>query len=100
MSKCSRKDEDDNIESTFLNFSKNLVKTFILITVVMLSLSIKNKLIKEEVTLFYIAIFLLAITILFTIIGIVDTYLYNNLIIGIGIALGLQIMNFNNISNA
>ena len=37
MSKCSRKDEDDNIESTFLNFSKNLVKTFILITVVMLN---------------------------------------------------------------
>ncbi len=90
---CS-KDKEDNIETTFLNFSKTLLKTFVLLTVITLSLAVKNKLLSEGGSLFYTALFVVITTVLFTIIGILDTYLYNNLIIGIGIALGLQIMNW------
>lgn len=91
MASCSKKDES---ETTFLQFSKNILKSFILLTVVVMSLSLKNRLITEDTTLFYMALFIIAATILLTIVGIVDHYIYTNTVLGIGMALGLQLMDW------
>lgn len=94
MSSCNRNNHEKS-ESSFVNFSNMLLKTFTLLIVIILIFSIKNKLITEGVTLFYTAIFVVIATILLTILGLMDSYLYNNVIIGIGVALGFQLMNFN-----
>ena len=86
--------EKDNTESTFINFSKTLMKSFVLLTVVIMTISIKTRLIDEETTLFYSFLFIIAATVLFTIVGVVDSYIYSNLVLGIGLALGLQIMDW------
>jgi hypothetical protein len=86
--------EKDNTESTFINFSKTLMKSFVLLTVVIMTISIKTRLIDEETTLFYSFLFIIAATVLFTIVGVVDSYVYSNLVLGIGLALGLQIMDW------
>ena len=86
--------DKDNTESTFINFSKTLMKSFVLLTVVLMTVSLKTRLINDETTLFYSFLFIIAATVLFTIVGIVDTYVYSNLVLGIGLALGLQIMDY------
>jgi hypothetical protein len=92
MGTCNK--EDDKIESTFVNFSKNLLRTFVLLTVISLVLALKNRLLTEGTTMFYVALFIVGATVLFTIIGTVDSYLYSNLVLGIGMAVGLQIMDW------
>ena len=92
MGSCRR--DEDKIESTFVNFSKTLLRTFVLLTVIALILALKNKLLTEGTTMFYVALFIVGATVLFTVIGTLDNYLYNNLILGIGMAVGLQIMDW------
>jgi len=92
MGTCNK--EDDKIESTFVNFSKNLLRTFVLLTVIALVLALKNRLLTEGTTMFYVALFIVGATVLFTVIGTVDSYLYSNLVLGIGMAVGLQIMDW------
>ena len=96
MGTCNK--EDDKIESTFVNFSKNLLRTFVLLTVISLVLALKNRLLTEGTTMFYVALFIVGATVLFTVIGTVDSYLYSNLVLGIGMAVGLQIMDWRTVS--
>ena len=53
MPSCSK----DESETTYIQFSKTILKTFILLIVVVMSLSLKNRLITEDTTLFYMALF-------------------------------------------
>ena len=48
--------------------------------------------------MFYVALFIVGATVLFTVIGTVDSYLYSNLVLGIGMAVGLQIMDWRTVS--
>lgn len=92
MSACNR--EDDNNQSTFINFAKTLLKTFIMLVVVILAMALKDRLITKETTLFYTALFILGGTVLLTILGVVDNYVYSNLTLGVGMALGLYLMDW------
>ena len=98
MGTCNK--DDDKIESTFVNFSKTLLRTFVLLTVISLVLALKNRLLTEGTTMFYAALFIVGATVLFTVIGTVDSYVYSNLVLGIGMAVGLQIMDWRSASPA
>jgi hypothetical protein len=85
--------QKDDTDSSFISFARSLMKSFILLTVVIMTISLKDRLITGDTTLFYTAIFITATTLLFTLVSIVDSYVYSNLILGVGLALGLQIMD-------
>ena len=87
-------DPKSGSENTFQNFSKNLLKSFMLLIVVTLLVALKNKLITKDTTMFFIALFIIGGTFLFSILNMVDSYVYSNLVLGIGIALGMQIMDW------
>jgi uncharacterized protein YebE (UPF0316 family) len=91
MVECKR---EPGTENTFQNFSKNLLKSFILLITVTLLVALKNKLITKDTTMFYIALFVIGGTLLFSILNLVDSYVYSNLVLGVGIALGMQIMDW------
>ena len=93
MSGACNKENDGN-QSTFINFSKNLLKTFILLIVVVLTMALKNRLISQDTTLFYTALFVIGGTVLLTIVGTLDNYVYSNVTLGIGMALGLYLMDW------
>ena len=48
----------------------------------------------EETTMFYTGLFVVGGTVLLTILGTLDSYIYSNLTLGIGLALGLYVMDY------
>lgn len=92
MASCNRDDSDN--QSTFMHFAKTLLKTFILLVVVVMTMALKSRLISAETTMFYTALFVLGGTVLLTIVGTVDSYVYSNLTLGIGLAMGLYLMDW------
>lgn len=99
MVACSNNNENED-ESTFILFSKNLLKTFVLLSVICMTISMKRTLINGNLSLFTTALFIVSATLLFTILGIVDQYIYNNLILGIGIAIGMVIMDWRDVATS
>ena len=49
--------ERDKTETTFLAFTRTLLKSFVLLVVVCMTISLKNRLITPDTTLFYMALF-------------------------------------------
>ena len=92
VSTCG-KDKDD-YDSSFSYFLKTLMKTFVILTIVVMAMSLKNRLITNDTTLFYSALYIIGATVLLTLLGTVDHYVYSNLMLGIGLALGLQMMDW------
>lgn len=88
--------EDDNPDdlTSMQIFVKNVLSTFVLLTVSVIAIALKRRLIKDEPTIFSSAAFVVIMTILVSVIGTTDQYVYNNTILGIGIALGFQLMNW------
>jgi len=95
---CNGKKTGDGAENAFIDYSKSLVKTFVLLMVVILFFSLKNMLVKGEVSMFTSALFVLGATLLLSIINVTDKYIYNNVILGLGIALGLSFMDLGGMS--
>ena len=89
---CNR--EESDTQTTFTLFSKTLLKTFVLLLVVVMTMALKNRLITEETTMFYTGLFVVGGTVLLTILGTLDSYIYSNLTLGIGLALGLYVMDY------
>ena len=100
MAVCNNNSDEENNDSSFIMFSKNLLRTFVLLSVMCMAIALKRNLINGNVTLFTAALFVIGSTLLFTIIGTVDQYIYNNLVLGIGIAVGLVIMDWRDISTS
>tara|TARA_B100000927_G_scaffold269405_1_gene244814 strand:- start:162 stop:458 length:297 start_codon:yes stop_codon:yes gene_type:complete len=92
MTTCNR--ENDDNQSTFMNFAKTLLKTFVLLVVVVMTMALKNRLVTQETTMFYTALFVIGGTVLLTIVGTVDSYVYSNLTLGLGLAMGLYLMDW------
>jgi len=94
-------DGDENEEGygstdgTFINFAKNLATSCVLFTVVVVSMSLKSRLISANTSLFNSGLFIIIATVLISLLGAVDQYIYNNVVLGIGAALGFQLMNWN-----
>ena len=97
---CNKKNPEGKTELGFINYSKSLVKTFMLITVVFLCFGLKNMVIggSEGPSAFACALFIIAMTVLFSIVSVVDQYIYNNIVLGIGIAVGLSFMDLNSLT--
>ena len=92
MASTCNKDTDS--PSTFINFTRNLMKSFILLIVVVCVMALKTRLITEDTTLFYTALFVIGGTVLMTILGTLDNYVYSNMTLGIGMALGLYVLDW------
>tara|TARA_B110000908_G_scaffold141380_1_gene168968 strand:+ start:38 stop:400 length:363 start_codon:yes stop_codon:yes gene_type:complete len=98
---CNKKSSEGKTELGFINYSKSLVKTFMIITVVFLSFGLQGMLKNgQKGGLFPSALFIVAITILFSIVSVIDQYIYNNIILGVGIALGLSLLGLSDINVA
>ena len=95
MAKCDKADNGKS-GASFINYSKSLVKTFVILMVVFLFFSLKNAL--SEGSMFTSALFILGSTLLFSIVNVVDEYIYNNILLGIGIAIGISLMGMGGIS--
>ena len=92
VSTCSK--EKDAYESSFSYFLKTLMKTFITLTIIVMAMTLKNRLITSDTTMFYSALYIIGATVLLTLLGTVDHYIYNNLMLGVGLALGIQMMDW------
>ena len=92
VSTCSK--EKDAYESSFSYFLKTLMKTFITLTIIVMAMTLKNRLITSDTAMFYSALYIIGATVLLTLLGTVDHYIYNNLMLGVGLALGLQMMDW------
>ena len=88
VSTCSK--EKDAYESSFSYFLKTLMKTFITLTIIVMAMTLKNRLITSDTTMFYSALYIIGATVLLTLLGTVDHYIYNNLMLGVGLAIVKQ----------
>lgn len=83
-------------DSTFLSYSKGLLKSFTVLTVIVLILTLKAKLITPDTTLFYLILFVIGATILSALIQIVDSLIYTNVMMGLGLGFGFALMDMKN----
>jgi len=93
VSSC-QKNSDTELEDNFTRFARTLLKSFVLVTSVLFLIVLKKQNLNDKSTLFNFALFIVLSTIIFSLIGLIDTYLFNNIIIGMGIAIGMHIMKF------
>ena len=87
--------EDDSTDK-LAGFAKCLLKSLVLISIVIgiyfLKLNYFNS--NREIKPIDMLLFILLSTMLLTILGAVDTYIFNNVILGLGIGLGVSLFNF------
>ena len=90
MSSCNGRNETMEDNYSFENFVKNLGKVFVITTTIVMCMAIRSRLVTPDSSLFHIAIFILGASFLFTKISVADNYVFSNVMMGVGIALGLQ----------
>ena len=93
VSSC-QKNSDTELEDNFTRFARTLLKSFVLVTSVLLLVVLKKQNLNDKSTLFNFALFIVLSTIIFSLIGLIDTYLFNNIVMGMGLAIGMHIMKF------
>ena len=94
-SKCSRNDEDSSTDK-LAGFAKCLLKSLVLLSIVIGIYFLKLNYFKTDspISPLDMLLFILLSTMLLTILGAVDTYIFNNVILGLGIGLGVSLFNF------
>ena len=90
MSSCNGRNETMEDNYSFENFVKNLGKVFVITTTIVMCMALRSRLVTPDSSLFHIAIFILGASFLFTMISVTDNYVFSNVMMGVGIALGLQ----------
>jgi uncharacterized protein YebE (UPF0316 family) len=90
MSSCNGRNETMEDNYSFENFVKNLGKVFVITTTIVICMALRSRLVTPDSSLFHIAIFILGASFLFTMISVADNYVFSNVMMGVGIALGLQ----------
>ena len=93
VSSC-QKNSDTELEDNFTRFARTLLKSFVLVTSVLFLIVLKKQNLNDKSTLFNFALFIVLSTIIFSLIGLIDTYLFNNIVMGMGLAIGMHIMKF------
>lgn len=88
--KCSSSPEESN---SFTRFARLIMKSFIMVTSIVFLSLLRNNYLNQSTTMFYYAVFILLATVIFSLIGLSDSYVFNNIVIGMGIALGMELMN-------
>lgn len=91
-STCNSRDNES--VDRLANFAKSILKSFILLTIVVCVFFIKGKYLPREAgeqpTIINLILFTLLGTVLLTVLGVTDMYIFNNLILGLGIGLGIR----------
>ena len=67
MPSCNN--EKDPYETTFSQFVKTLMKTFVMLTIIVMAMSLKSRLITPNTTLFYSALFIIGGTLLLSLLS-------------------------------
>ena len=93
VSSC-QKNSDTELEDNFTRFARTLLKSFVLVTSVLFLIVLKKQNLNDKSTLFNFALFIVLSTIIFSLIGLIDTYFFNNIVMGMGLAIGMHIMKF------
>jgi hypothetical protein len=88
-------EEEPEENTSMTNFAKNVMNSFVVLTITVMGIALKKRLITQTTTMFNSMLFIMVMTVLMSTLGAVDQYVYNNLILGIGAAMGFQIMNWN-----
>jgi hypothetical protein len=85
---------DMPVEDTYISkFIESLKKTFLIIGVFFSTIYITDSFRSIEMKMFHYAIYAVLITILISLIGVADRYVYSNVLIGIGLAYGLLVVD-------
>ena len=88
---CSK--DNENVDR-LAGFAKSIIKSFILLTIVICVFYIKGKYLPREAgqepTIINLILFVLLGTVLLTVLGVTDMYIFNNLVLGLGIGLGIR----------
>ena len=90
MSSCANQREYETDNYSFQNFVKNMGKVFVITTIIIMCMVLRKRLISRDSSLFYIALYILGTALLFTMISVTDHYVFSNIMLGVGLALGLQ----------
>lgn len=90
MSSCNGRSETMEDNYSFENFVKNFGKVFVITTTIVICMALRSRLVTPDSSLFHMAVFILGASFLFTMISVADNYVFSNIMLGIGIALGLQ----------
>jgi len=89
---CNSKENEE--VDRLAGFAKSIIKSFILLTIVICMFYIKGKYLPREAgeqpTIINLILFVLLGTVLLTVLGVTDMYIFNNLILGLGIGLGIR----------
>jgi hypothetical protein len=82
-------DRDLDSVDRLANFAKTIIKSFILLAVTVSLIHIKTKYLSDT-SIINVVLFILLGTVLLTIVGVTDTYVFNNMVLGIGLGLGFH----------
>jgi len=87
-------DKDSENVDRLASFAKAIIKSFILLTIVISLYYIKGKYLPkelgEQVVIINLVLFILLGTVLLTVLGVTDMYVFNNLVLGLGLGLGIR----------
>ena len=86
----------DMEESSFSNFARILLKSFMGTVSIILLFVAKEKLMDNaQFNAVKTLLFILVCTLMLTIMGVMDVYMHNNIFLGMGIAIGMYLFNLN-----
>lgn len=95
MSSCNKElGSDDHLDGSFTRFGKRSVRAFVLVTSIVFLIALKKKYLVKEASLFYVTLFIILATIVLGILGLTDSYVFDQVSLGMGIAIGMHIMDF------
>lgn len=84
--------EKGGIEASFLSFSQALLQTFILVVIIIFVTQIARVALEKQ-SLFYLVLLAVIATFLFSIINILSPSTYQNIMLGLGLGVGLMFAN-------
>lgn len=82
----------NEIENNQGGYFKMLMRSVVLITTILAITIFKNKYLKTDISTFYIALLAVISSFLFSIIGWLDSHMFNYLALGIGIGTSIQML--------
>jgi hypothetical protein len=91
---CSQKDNDS--VDRLANFAQSIIKSLVLLVVITCAYYLKSKYLPkdgQEPIMINMVLFILLGTVLLTILGVTDMYIFNNVMLGLGIGFGIRLFD-------
>lgn len=90
---CAQK-KKENLE-ILESLGKLIIKSVTLVFSVFCIIIAKNHFMNENATLFHLGLCAVIVSVIFTVIGLVDNYIFTNLAVGLGIGIAMELTKFN-----